>query len=84
MTQPSTADLLKYANLQMAAEAFHVKDGVSIGLFQALKDGNGHASAFTEAQAKHFMKHWEVVAQQENTRTRQWGQVLPFAAKGKT
>ena len=56
MTTPTTAELLKYADLQMAAEAF-LLDGQSKPLtgdlyVQALDDGNKHSSRFTEIQAK--------------------------------
>ncbi len=87
MTTPTTSDLLKYADLQMAAEAFLVDPGtgaVKPNLRQALIDGNTHASRFTSVQATRFLEYWEVVAQQENTKTgfrRQRGQVLPFAPR---
>lgn len=72
MTTPTTSDLLKYADLQMAAEAFLVDPGtgaVKPNLRQALIDGNTHASRFTSVQATRFLEYWEVVAQQENTKT---------------
>ena len=54
MTTPTIADTLKYANLQMAAEAFirdpvtYVLSGSGTDLIDALKTGNNHASRFTE------------------------------------
>ena len=76
MANPSIADLLKYADLQMAAEAFLTVlpiDGSALKsgqeLLDALITGNGHASKFTETQAKNFLAHWTVVAQQPNTST---------------
>ncbi|MBB5206063.1 hypothetical protein HNQ51_003406 [Inhella inkyongensis] len=73
MTPPSIADLLKYADLQMAAEAFLLgkddKPYAGTDLIKALMRGNDHASRFTEAQAKRFDEFWEVVAQQPNTHT---------------
>lgn len=57
---PTIADYLKYANLQMAAEAFirDEKTGVlaSSGdaLIAALIAGNGHASRFPETLAPQF------------------------------
>lgn len=72
------ADLLKYADLQMAAEAFLAVDPVGAIdttsplkpiLQDALTDGNFHASKFTEAQAKRFLQHWAVEAQLPNTPT---------------
>lgn len=70
-TTPSVADLLKYADLQMAAEAFLAdQNGVLKGNLQkALTDGNNHASKFTETQAARFLEYWFVVAQQPNTPT---------------
>ena len=68
---PTIADYLKYANLQMAAEAFlawpdgALKDDIK----QALIDGNNHASKFTATQADDFLTHWKVVAQCPNTTT---------------
>lgn len=60
MTTPTTSDLLKYADLQMAAEAFLVDPGtgaVKPNLRQALIDGNTHASRFTSVQATRFLGH---------------------------
>ncbi|MBK6638111.1 MAG: hypothetical protein IPG34_10865 [Rhodocyclaceae bacterium] len=61
MTTPTIADYLKYANLQMAAEAFLRKEKIDENgtlitekyyqdqpLIDALKVGNDHASKFTE------------------------------------
>lgn len=51
---PTIADYLKYANLQMAAEAFIRNEITNIladsgqPLIDALISGNGHASRFTE------------------------------------
>lgn len=71
MTSPTIAEILDYANLQMAAEAFLVDaNGVLVGDIQvALIDGNKHASVFTATQADEFLKHWEVVTQKANTGT---------------
>lgn len=71
MTTPTTAELLKYADLQMAAEAFLFnRDGTPVtNLKQALIDGNDHASMFTATQADNFLAHWEVVEQEPNTAT---------------
>lgn len=70
-TTPTVADLLKYADLQMAAEAFLVDQSGALkgNLQKALTEGNNHASKFTELQAKHFLEHWTVVAQKPNTDT---------------
>jgi hypothetical protein len=73
MTTPTTAELLKYADLQMAAEAFLVRDEATgqlkSNVKQALIEGNGHSSKFTEPQALEFLKHWEVIAQRPNAST---------------
>lgn len=75
MSNPTPAELLKYADLQMAAEAFlrinKVGDLIPGGtdLANALIDGNNRASKFTTVQAENFAKHWEVVDQKANTAT---------------
>ncbi|MBL0209281.1 MAG: hypothetical protein IPP84_15505 [Propionivibrio sp.] len=75
MTTPTVADYLKYANLQMAAEAFirdpvtDVLSGSGADLIKALKAGNNHASRFTQIQAEAFAAQWEVVDQRANTTT---------------
>ena len=72
MTTPTIADTLKYANLQMAAEAFirdpvtYVLSGSGTDLIDALKTGNNHASRFTETQAEAFadpVTGWTVLDQ---------------------
>lgn len=75
MTTPTTAELLKFADLQMAAEAFIFDPKTNTfhpsgqGLIDALKEGNGHASRFTQPQAEEFAKHWVVLDQKPNTAT---------------
>lgn len=66
MTSPTISDYLKYANLQMAAEAFlYYDDGTSKqDVKQTLIDGNGRASMFTETQADAFIAQWEVIKNQ--------------------
>ena len=63
---------LKYANLQMAAEA-SLLTGVLAGTVQlkdALTGGNDRSSKFTDALADQFIADgWEVVAHQANTPT---------------
>jgi pimeloyl-ACP methyl ester carboxylesterase len=75
MTTPTTAELLKYADLQMAAEAF-IRDrntnalhATGQELIDALKTGNDHPSKFTELQAIEFEKNWIVLDQRANTPT---------------
>ncbi|MES2637365.1 MAG: hypothetical protein V4605_08570, partial [Pseudomonadota bacterium] len=55
------SDYLKYADLQMAAEAFIRENGIGGKLFgegealqRALIVGNKHSSRFTKAQAAQF------------------------------
>ena len=76
MTTPTIADTLKYANLQMAAEAFirdpvtYVLSGSGTDLIDALKTGYIHASRFTETQAEAFadpVTGWTVLDQCINT-----------------
>ena len=76
MTTPSIADLLKYADLQMAAESFLTEEFPPYDLIidsdrleLALTDGNKRSSKFTRTQAEEFLTNWEVVAQQPNTET---------------
>jgi hypothetical protein len=78
MATPTIADYLKYANLQMAAEAFlKVKDPKTDAwienyfkesdLVTALITGNNHASRFTPTQAADFAEYWKVLDQKPNT-----------------
>ncbi|KAB2919889.1 MAG: hypothetical protein F9K30_16815 [Dechloromonas sp.] len=70
---PTIFDYLKYANLQMSAEAFLVDDlGNPLTgdrYLEALKNGNFHASKFTATQAAEFAAQWEVLDQCPNTPT---------------
>jgi hypothetical protein len=77
MSTLTVADYLKYANLQMAAEAF-LLDGndnpykSTSDVVGALVRGNDHSSKFTELQAKEFadpIKGWTVLDQRANTET---------------
>jgi len=75
MTNPTVSDYLKYANLQMAAEAF-LKDELTGeerysggNLITALKAGNKRSFVFTQPQADAFAAQWEVVDQRANTNT---------------
>jgi hypothetical protein len=65
--------LLEFANMQMGAEAFLVRqDGISIGQltdqqFRArLVAGNTHASNFNPVQAQQFTTKYQVLAQYRN------------------
>ena len=70
---------LKYANLQMAAEALYdflpQEDPATSQTFAGpidladLKLGNEHASKFTETLAADFIQQWEVVEHLSNTAT---------------
>lgn len=56
MATDQIATYLKYANLQMAAEAFLTNSNGTIktgkAYITALTDGNGHASRFTDVLAR--------------------------------
>ena len=73
MADPTVTDYLKYANLQMAAEASLVdansKPLIDTRYIDALKFGNGRSSVFTQPQAEDFNKLWQVVDQCPNTPT---------------
>ncbi len=74
---PTITELLKFANLQIAAEAFLVDQSGTLitdsaALKKALTDGNRHASRFTTQLADEFLdpdKGWAIVAQRPNTLT---------------
>jgi Ca2+-binding RTX toxin-like protein len=73
---PTTAEILKYAELQIAAEAFvrnetapFLLSGSGQALAASLVRGNFHASKFTQSEANRFAANWEVVDQQVNTPT---------------
>ncbi len=74
MINPTIPEYLKYADLQMAAEAF-VRDQITKELknddqlLDVLTDGNNHASKFTTIQAQAFIDQWEVIDQISNTNT---------------
>lgn len=76
MTTPTIVDYLKYANLQMASEAFLVdsQEKPLTGQFyiDALIDGNKRSLKFTKTQATAFAdpdKGWTVLDQRANTTT---------------
>ncbi|MEN5182160.1 hypothetical protein ABE501_20655 [Comamonas testosteroni] len=74
MSNITVSDSLKYANLQMASEAFlnakeNPKYGSDGNLIDALTRGNDHSSKFTDTDAIDFASHWEVVDQEPNTGT---------------
>jgi len=71
---PSVLDSLKFASLQLAAEAFLLDDnlkpiGNKTALIGALVDGNLHASRFSRADAERFASEWEVLNQTDSTPT---------------
>ena len=71
MTTPTTAELLKYADVQMAAEALLTNENGSLksDLRKALIEGNLHNSVFTATQADAFLdptSGWTVLAQKPN------------------
>ena len=64
--------LLKYANLQMAAEAIDLRAGISGNLYiNALTKGNNRSSKFTDVQAAQFASEWSVVDHTEKFRVTQ-------------
>jgi hypothetical protein len=70
------ATYLKYANLQMAAEALYGLQGATPGATylgpiseSILTVGNNHTSKFTATQAEEFAKLWEVAEHKSNTGT---------------
>ncbi|MEC5387914.1 hypothetical protein VVD49_19430 [Uliginosibacterium sp. H3] len=82
MNTLSIAETLKYANLQMAAEALYDSDATVPGVVlmpgkpfagsidpKVLMTGNEHTSKFTEVGAKEFSDLWEVVEHKSNTTT---------------
>ena len=64
MAAEEIATYLKYANLQMAAEAFFDRPGTMV---ERLVYGNGHPSRFPALVAEEFAKDWKVVDQKANT-----------------
>ncbi|HEX5391978.1 MAG TPA: hypothetical protein VFW68_01765, partial [Rhodocyclaceae bacterium] len=75
MSTLTIADYLKYANLQMAAEAFIRNEltgelaTTTDAIEAALKAGNNHASKFAASEATAFSEQWTVVDQKANTDT---------------
>ena len=75
MATPTIAEYFKYAQLQMAAEAF-LKNQITNAeyysgnnLVNALVRGNDRYTKFVESEAKKFAEHWVVVDQCPNTPT---------------
>ncbi len=72
MANNQISKLLEFANLQMAAEAFLIRDsdnGAPPGnteIRARLEEGNTHASHFTPVQAEQFNSQYEVVTQYRN------------------
>ncbi|NML27864.1 calcium-binding protein [Zoogloea dura] len=80
MSNDSIQNFLKYANLQMAAEATLEKgsnigspiitSGIPVLPPKYLTDGNNHASKFPSPLASSFLAEgWEIIAHQPNTST---------------
>lgn len=71
----SHADLLKFANLQLAAEAFLANSSSELSALDRddfvafLESGNGFSSKFTPVAARSFADEWTVLAQKSNTET---------------
>jgi hypothetical protein len=73
MAAPTISEYFKYAQLQMAAEAFLVNDAGNplsgSRLINALKKGNDRKTKFVESEAIKFESEWRVVHHCENTET---------------
>jgi Ca2+-binding RTX toxin-like protein len=71
MANPEIKTLLKYANVQMAAEATQLDKVISgqLTFEAALIDGNSRNSRFPSALAQQFAAKYEVLAHQKNTPT---------------
>jgi hypothetical protein len=70
MTINDATTYLKYANLQLAAEAINLKDGLTgTDLAPLLRTGNKRTSIFTTVSADDFASKWQVVATQPNANT---------------
>ena len=71
------ANQVKYANLQLAAEAFFLEKTACAGdvressfiTVPELKEGNTRSSKFTDEAAAEFALDWEIVEHQANTST---------------
>jgi hypothetical protein len=79
MSTPTTASLLVYANVQMAAETLYPTRFTS-GLINPdwLVVGNNRSSKFTPTQATKFAGEWVVVAHRANTTTGFSGTVFKY------
>ena len=82
MNAPTATELLKFVNVQMAAEALYRFSAIPTSanllpgdtysgaiLAKDLTDGNRHASKFTATDAAKFATDWEVVEHKSNTTT---------------
>ena len=73
MTALSVSDLLKFANLQLAAEALLNRPESNEQLFvgsdlrRGLAEGNNRSLKFTQTQAETFAADWIVLAQKSTT-----------------
>ena len=79
--------LLEFANMQMAAEAFLLRQGEASmaavlpqDIVDRLKEGNTHASKFTPIQATQFTAQYEVLAQYRNDPLQLNGTGMGFSA----
>ena len=88
MANNRIAEYLKYANFQMAAEAFlqgfivtnsDPTPGVSNTYIAALTLGNNHASKFPDILAAQFSREWEIVDSQPNTGRHSFADVPLYA-----
>lgn len=71
---PTATDYIKYAGLQLAADAFllegSTRNFTGADLERALIRGNDHISRFTPTHAAAFAVEWEVLDRRSTIRSR--------------
>jgi hypothetical protein len=79
MPTPTTAQLLTYTNVQMAAEAIYPVGFASGAIpISTLTVGNNRSSKLTPTQATQFATEWQVVEHKANTSTGFSGTLFKF------
>jgi hypothetical protein len=71
MSSPIISTVSNFASVQMAAEAVRLSEVLAgtLGLEQALRDGNNRNSRFPATLAKEFADTWKVLDHRVNTGT---------------
>ena len=69
MTLLTIAEISKFADLQIAAEAFLHAVSSQDELISALVEGNNHSSRFTPLAAERFAREWEIIDHAPNSST---------------